>query len=52
MAHSSHRRWKGCPVCKSHKHSGNGRAVREPWAVLRKLGKKRRVTRGDLSDQG
>jgi hypothetical protein len=51
MAHSPHRRWKGCPVCKPVKFKDAGRAVREPWPVLKKIGKKRRVRRGDLGDQ-
>ena len=51
MAHSPHRQRKGCYLCKQHKHRGHGRAVREPWAVLRKIGKKRRVRRGDLGDE-
>lgn len=32
--------------CKPHKYLDNGRAVREPWAVLRKLGVRRRLSRG------
>jgi hypothetical protein len=50
MAHSPHRNHKGCQLCKPHKNRLNGRGVREPWAVLRKIGKKRRVTRRDISD--
>lgn len=45
MAHSPHRRWKGCPVCKPSKTRGRGRAVRDPWPVARKLGRKRRYGR-------
>lgn len=52
MAHSPHRQHKGCQLCKPHKNRRNGRAVREPWAVLRTIGKKRRVSRRDLGDQG
>lgn len=48
MAHSSHRRWRGCPLCKDHKFKDHGRAVREPWPVLRKLGTKRRVKRNQI----
>ena len=51
MAHSPHRQHKGCQLCKSHKNRRHGRAVREPWPVLRKIGKKRRVRRGDLGDE-
>jgi hypothetical protein len=50
MAHSSHRQHKGCQLCKPHKNRRNARAVREPWAVLRKSGKRRRLRRGDLGD--
>ena len=52
MAHSPHRHRKGCGLCRPHKLRSNGRAVREPWAVLRQLGKRRRVRRGDLGDAG
>jgi hypothetical protein len=51
MAHSPHRRRKGCGLCRPWKHKDTGRAVREPWPVLRKLGKRRRLSRGDLGDQ-
>lgn len=40
------RRQKGCALCKPHKFLDNGRAIREPWAVLRKLGIRRRLSRG------
>jgi len=50
MAHSPHKRWKGCMVCKPHKIGGQGRSRRDPWAVLKKTGKKRRLRRGDLGD--
>lgn len=52
MAHSPHKNWKGCRLCKPHKLRANGRAVRDPWAALRKIGKRRRVSRGDLGDYG
>ncbi|MBF9523055.1 MULTISPECIES: hypothetical protein [Mycobacteroides] len=42
------RSWRGCAMCKPHKRRGAGRAAKEPTAVLRKLGKKRRLTRHDL----
>ncbi|MFE7131201.1 hypothetical protein ACFVIM_10110 [Streptomyces sp. NPDC057638] len=51
MAHSPHRRWKGCALCQPHKLRGYGRSVRDPWPVLRKLGTKRRFGRRDLGDQ-
>jgi hypothetical protein len=35
-------------MCKPHKRRGTGRAVKEPVAVLRKLGKNRRISRRDL----
>lgn len=50
MAHSPHRQYKGCQLCHPHKNRRNGRAVREPWGVLRQIGKRRRVDRGDLGD--
>ena len=50
MAHSPHRQHKGCQLCKPHKSRRNGRAVREPWPVLRKTGKRRRLRRRDIGD--
>jgi hypothetical protein len=50
MAHSPHRQHKGCGLCKPYKNRRNGRAVREPFRVLRQVGKKRRARRGDLGD--
>ena len=35
-------------MCKAHKFKDNGRAEREPWAVLRKIGHKRRLTRSNM----
>ncbi|MGQ0804766.1 MAG: hypothetical protein ACT4PI_13005 [Actinomycetota bacterium] len=52
MAHSPHRNWKGCRVCKPHKHRGHGQSRRQPLSVLRRLGKVRRVARHDLGDAG
>jgi hypothetical protein len=51
MAHSPHRQWKGCPLCKMHKHKGNGDAERAPWAVRRQLGMKRRMSRHDSAER-
>ncbi|MEU8761496.1 hypothetical protein [Streptomyces sp. NPDC048659] len=52
MAHSPHRRWKGCcPLCAPHKVRGTGRSEKDPAAVRRGLGKSRRLTRRDLGDQ-
>lgn len=39
---------KGCPLCKPWKDHRVGRAQREPAAVLRKLGKTKRITRNEL----
>ena len=50
MAHSPHRQHKGCQLCKPHKNRRNGRAAREPFRVLRQVGKRRRLSRGDLGD--
>lgn len=47
---SPHTRWKGCAMCKYWKHKGNGDAERAPWPVLRKLGRKRRLSRHDLGE--
>lgn len=30
MPRGPHRRWKGCPLCKMHKHAGHGDAERMP----------------------
>lgn len=49
MARTSHRRWKGCQLCKMHKHAGHGDAERAPWAVRRQLGTKRRLSRNALA---
>lgn len=35
-------------MCKHHKYAGHGDAVRMPWAALRQIGKKRRVSRHDV----
>lgn len=50
MPRTSHRRWKGCPLCKPHKHAGNGQADRKTRTDLRQLGKVRRVRRHELGD--
>ncbi len=49
--HHPSRSWRGCAMCKPYKRRGAGRAVKELIPVLRVLGKKRRVGRGDLGDQ-
>jgi hypothetical protein len=49
MARTSTRRWKGCRLCKMHKHAGHGDAVRIPAAALRQMGgRTRRVSRHDI----
>lgn len=48
MAHSPHKSYRGCAMCKPWKRRGAGRAVKEPVAVLRRLGKRRRLSRRDL----
>lgn len=48
--HSTSRRWKGCNLCKPHKFKDDGQWNRQPFAVHRKTGKSRRVTRHDLGD--
>lgn len=50
MARTSTRRWKGCQLCKPHKHAGYGDAARKSWQELRRIGRRRRVTRHDLGD--
>jgi hypothetical protein len=46
--HHSSRSWRGCAMCKPQKRRGAGRAAKEPIAVRRKLGKKRRLSRREL----
>jgi hypothetical protein len=50
MAHSPHRRWSGCQLCKPQKFRDNGRPVRDPWPVERKLGLRRRYGRHDIPE--
>ena len=50
MVHSPHTQRKGCPLCKPHKDAVNGQAYRKPASELRRIGKKRRVSRHDLGD--
>jgi hypothetical protein len=47
MARTSNRRWKGCRLCKDHKHAAHGDAARTPFRELRKIGKRRRWSRHD-----
>lgn len=50
MAHSPHRRWKGCRVCTPYKIRGAGRAYKESVSTMRRIGKLRRLRRHDLGD--
>lgn len=44
---SPHTRWKGCCLmCAVHRDAGT--AARTPWSALRRLGKRRRLSRHDL----
>lgn len=43
-------RQKGCPMCKMHKFKDHGHAVRMPIREVRKLGKRKRISRHDLGD--
>lgn len=38
-------------MCKDYKFKDAGQAQRKPWTELKKMGKKSRVSRHDLSDQ-
>lgn len=44
------RTYKGCAMCKPQKHRGRGRSEREPFAVRRKIGKSKRLSRADVGD--
>lgn len=53
VKNSTHKRWKGhCLMCASNtgKIKGHGRRWRDPFAVQKKIGKSRRLTRKDLGD--
>lgn len=54
MARARRRGWKGCCLMCAYGHGkvrGQSRGEREPFAVVRQVGKKRRLRRGDLGDQ-
>ncbi len=51
MAHSPHKRWRGYAMCKPHKHTGNGDAVRTPFRVRRQIGVDRRWSRHDAAER-
>ena len=42
------KRQKGCAMCKPYKFLDAPQAQRKPWAELRYLGKRKRVSRHDL----
>jgi hypothetical protein len=50
MPRGPHRRWKGCPLCKMHKHDGHGDAARMPPGAVRRMGVRRikRISRHQL----
>lgn len=52
MAHSPHRHRKGCGLCKPHKLRSLGRGERDPFREVRKLGKRKRLSRGYLDPEG
>lgn len=54
MARTSNRRWKGCPMCKAHKHAGHGDAERMPRAALKQFPTRngKRVSRHDAGRWG
>ncbi|WP_353814841.1 hypothetical protein [Agromyces sp. SYSU T00266] len=51
MAHSPHRRRKGCTLCKPHQWRGQGQARKAPFAVNRRIGAKRRWRRHDADER-
>ncbi|MGD0687371.1 MAG: hypothetical protein ABSA03_19915 [Streptosporangiaceae bacterium] len=54
MARTSGRRWKGCRLCKPHKHAGHGDAARMPYSALRQFPTRngKRVSRRDVGRWG
>lgn len=55
MAHSPHRSYRGCAMCKPWKRRGVGQASRYgegrmPPREMRKLGKTRRLSRGYVGE--
>lgn len=48
MAHSSHKRQKGCGLCKPHKNDRYGDTERAPFSVRRQIGVGRRWNRRDI----
>lgn len=47
---SPHKSWKGCALCKMHKHKGASFPKRTKFNVLRKVGAKRRLSRHAIPD--
>jgi hypothetical protein len=54
MPRTSNRRWKGCPMCKSHKHAGSGDAERMPYQARKQFPSRRgkRISRHDTGRWG
>jgi len=54
MARTSGRRWRGCRLCKPHKHAGHGDAARMPYSSLRQFPTRngKRVSRRDVGRWG
>lgn len=50
MAHSPHRRWKGCCMLCAVWMRGDGKAKRMKFADARRLGAKRRLRKPNLDD--
>lgn len=49
MAHSPHRRFKGCCLMCAAWVRGDGRARRMPVSALRRVGQSRRITKATLA---
>jgi hypothetical protein len=45
------KRQKGCGLCSPHKFKGHGDTIRVPWSVVRKIGKKRRWNRNQITKE-
>jgi hypothetical protein len=54
MPRTSNRRWKGCPLCKMHKHAGHGDAERMPRAARKFFPTRngKRISRHDVGQWG
>jgi hypothetical protein len=51
MPRTSNRRWKGCALCKMHKHAGHGDAERMPYSARKQYPTRngKRINRHDPS---